>query len=129
LIIVTCGYLFGWKWTGLVTGAKYPNRTLWDWLELLIIPVVLAIGGYLFTRSENRATQAAADRGTQDEALEAYLDHMSDLLIPKKDQPALSDQSPPKSLRTLARARTLTVLPRLDGGVNGVLCSSYMSLA
>jgi hypothetical protein len=30
--------------------------TLWDWLELLIVPVVLAIGGYLFTRSGNRAT-------------------------------------------------------------------------
>jgi hypothetical protein len=26
--------------------------TLWNWMDLLIIPVVLAIGGYLFTRSE-----------------------------------------------------------------------------
>src|SRR5215210_5632192 len=54
LLIVICGYLFGWKWTGL------PKRTLWDWLDLLIVPVVLAIGGYLFTRSENRSTRMAA---------------------------------------------------------------------
>ena len=45
-----------WKWTGL------PERTLWDWLSLLIVPVVLALGGYLFTRSENRRTQEVADQ-------------------------------------------------------------------
>ncbi len=53
LIIVICGYLFGWKWTGL------PKQTLWDWLDLLIVPAVLAVGRYLFTRSENRAQDIA----------------------------------------------------------------------
>jgi hypothetical protein len=48
--IVTCGYLFGWKWTGV------PKQTLWDWLSLLIVPAVLAVGGFLFTRSENQRT-------------------------------------------------------------------------
>src|SRR3712207_3248037 len=60
LISGICGYLFGWKWTGL------SKRTLWDWLGLRIIPAVLAVGGCLFTRSENRATQAAAERRAQD---------------------------------------------------------------
>jgi hypothetical protein len=109
LIIVICGYLFGWKWTGL------PKQTLWDWLSLLIVPSVLAVGGYLFTRSENRATQAAAERRAQDDALQAYLDHMSELLIPKKDQPSLYRARPGDSLSEVARARTLTALPRLDG--------------
>jgi hypothetical protein len=54
--VVICGYLFGWKWTGL------PKRTFWDWLDLLIVPVVLAIGGYLFTRSENQRTREDADK-------------------------------------------------------------------
>jgi hypothetical protein len=80
LIIVICSYLFGWKWTGL------PKRTLWDWLELLIVPVVLAVGGYLFTRSENRTTRTAAERRAQDEALQAYLDGMAQLLA-DKDRP------------------------------------------
>jgi hypothetical protein len=111
LIIVICGYLFGWKWTGL------PNRTLWDWLDLLIVPIVLAIGGYLFTRCENRATQAAAERRAQDDTLQAYLDGMSQLLTDK--ELALHSAQPGDSLSTVARARTLTVLSRLDGGRKG----------
>jgi uncharacterized protein YjbI with pentapeptide repeats len=86
--------------------------TLWNWLELLIIPVVLAIGGFLFTRSENRATRAAAERRALDDTLQAYLDGMSQLLT-DKDQP-LHRAQPGDSLRTVARARTLTVLGRLD---------------
>jgi hypothetical protein len=86
--------------------------TLWDWLDLLIIPVVLAIGGFLFTRSENRATRAAAERRALDDTLQAYLDGMSQLLT-DKDQP-LHRAQPGDSLSTVARARTLTVLGRLD---------------
>jgi hypothetical protein len=89
--------------------------TLWQWLDLLIIPAVLAIGGYLFARSENRATQAAAERRAQDEALQAYLDNMSEMLMPSSEQPSLYEEPLPDSLRTVARARTLTVLSRLDG--------------
>ena len=107
LVIVICGYLFGWKWTGL------PKRTLWDWLELLIIPAVLAIGGYLFTRSENRATQAAAERRAQDEALQAYLDQMGQLLLDKESPLRQAEEGSEVSM--LVRARTLTVLSRLDG--------------
>jgi hypothetical protein len=38
------------------------DKTLWDWLDLLIVPTVLAIGGYLFTQAERQATEAAAER-------------------------------------------------------------------
>ena len=109
LIVVICSYLFGWNWTG------FPRQTFWDWLDLLIVPVVLAIGGYLFNSSQNRTTQTAAERHAQDEALQAYLDKMSDMLIPNKDQPSLYKAHPGDSLSEVARARTLTVLPRLDG--------------
>jgi type II secretory pathway pseudopilin PulG len=97
------------------------DKTLWDWLGLLIVPVVLAIGGYLFTSSQNRATQAAAERRAQDEALQAYLAYMSDfLLAPKHDQPSLDDESTSVvSPWVVARARTLTMLPRLDGDRKG----------
>jgi uncharacterized protein YjbI with pentapeptide repeats len=37
------------------------------------------------------------------------------MLIPSKDQPSLYDEHPPDSLKTVARARTLTMLPRLAG--------------
>ncbi len=41
VIVVIMGYWLHWGWTGL------SKRTLWDWLQLLLIPIVLAFGGYL----------------------------------------------------------------------------------
>jgi len=96
----------------LVLIASAVDKTLWDWLGLLIIPVVLAIGGYLFNSSQNRATERATEQRAQDEALQAYLDHMSELLNNEK-QP-LHRAQPGDRLSALARARTLTLLTRLD---------------
>src|SRR5215207_1614625 len=93
----------------------FVHRPLWDWLELLIVPAVLAGGGLWFNAQQREREQRIANERAQDEALQAYLDQMSDLLIPNEDRPSLYDESPPDSLRTVARARTLTVLPRLDG--------------
>jgi len=38
------------------------------------------------------------------------------MLLPSNDQPSLYDERPLDSLKIVARARTLTVLPRLDAG-------------
>jgi len=120
VVLILIGYAY--QWTGFgqskVNEDIQPYKTLWDWLDLLIVPVVLAIGGYLFNSAQNRATQRAAERRSQDDALEAYLDDMSDMLTPKKDQPSLSDERPPDSLRSVARARTVTLLARLDDGLD-----------
>src|SRR5215213_11561738 len=62
VITTVCGYVFGWEWTGLT---KPKQRTFWDWLDLLIVPVVLALGGYLLNRSENRRTQKIADQSAK----------------------------------------------------------------
>ena len=35
-IFVPLGYLLHWKWTG------FAGNTLWDWLELLLLPIVIA---------------------------------------------------------------------------------------
>jgi hypothetical protein len=120
LLIVLGGYVQKWEWTGLSTPK---DRTFWDWLDLLIVPSVLAIGGYLFTRSENQRTLEDADRQRaldreisderrQDDMLQAYLDGMSRLLT-DKEQP-LHSAKWGDSPSTVARARTLTVLGRLD---------------
>jgi uncharacterized protein YjbI with pentapeptide repeats len=87
--------------------------TLWNWLDLLIVPVVLAVGGFLFTRSENRATRAVAERRAQDEALQAYLDQMGQMLL--DEARPLRQSKEDAEVRTLARAHTLTVLTRIDG--------------
>jgi hypothetical protein len=102
-----CGYLFGWKWTGL------PKQTLWDWLQLLIIPAVLAGVGLWFNRQQREQELQTADRRAQDEALQAYLDQIGQLLLDK--DPSLRQAKEDDEVRTLARARTLSVLARLDG--------------
>jgi len=118
------GYVREWRWTGFVGDKDFSKKTLWDWLELLIVPVVLALGGYLFARSENSRTQKIAeeqrtldreiaDEQRQDDVLQAYLEGVSQLLT-DKDQPLHRAQLR-DSLSMVARARTLTVLTRLDG--------------
>ena len=57
LFIVNGGYLLGWKWTGV------PNQTFWDWLKLLVVPAVLAIGGFFL----NSFRDAAEERRAQDQ--------------------------------------------------------------
>jgi hypothetical protein len=37
VVIVVCGYLVPWAWTG------FTGNTLWDWLHLLLLPLLLPI--------------------------------------------------------------------------------------
>jgi uncharacterized protein YjbI with pentapeptide repeats len=151
-VVITgiCGYVFGWEWTGF---HEPEQRGFWDWLDLLIIPAVLALGGYLFIRAENRRAQdiakqqrdvdreiadqrmrqdrkiaqertetdrQIADQHRQDNILQLYLDQIGHLLL-DKDKPLrqskflVSGDTEGNEVSTLARARTLTVLSRLDG--------------
>jgi hypothetical protein len=109
----------------ILVGYRY-KITLWDWAQLLFVPAVLAAGGLWFNRQQQERQRedarqqqerelALAERRSQDEALQAYLDQMSTMLMPTKDQPSLYKARPGDSLSSVARARTLTVLPRLDG--------------
>jgi hypothetical protein len=84
-------------------------------VKLLIVPAVIAAGGVWFNRQQRERERAIAEHRTQDEALQAYLDQMSDTLLPKTDQPSLYKARRGDSLSSVARARTLTMLPRLDG--------------
>jgi len=34
--LIVAGYWFSWAWAG------FSNKTLWDWMQLLIVPMVLA---------------------------------------------------------------------------------------
>jgi uncharacterized protein YjbI with pentapeptide repeats len=117
LAVISLGYAYKLRWVGVVDFKDTTYKTLWDWLQLLsalAIPVVLALGGYLFTRSENRRAHEIADERRQDDMLQAYLNGMSQLLTDKEHP--LHRAEPGDNLSTVARARTLTVLSRLDGG-------------
>jgi hypothetical protein len=103
------------RWTG------FRGMTVRDWLQLLIVPFALVVISFLFTAQQDARQRQIEDRRAkaerelavqraQDEALQAYLDQMSALLL-EKDLRASDEDS---EVRTLARARTLTVLGRLD---------------
>jgi len=109
--IVVAGYLYNWIWTGVAT------KTLWDWMELLIVPVVLAMGAALFSQAERRNEQSIARQQSQEAILEAYLEKMSGLLFDK----ALHGSNTDMHVRGVARIWTLTTLRRLDADRKGVV--------
>src|SRR5215216_1651618 len=94
-----------WRWTG------FANKTLWDWLQLLVVPAMLALVGFLLAEAQENIQQQAEESRAQDEALQAYLEGMGNLLL---DEGLLTSQED-EEVRTLARARTLTILGRVDG--------------
>jgi hypothetical protein len=98
---------------GLLVAIGYSyGITLWDWAKLLIVPAVIAAGGLWFNTQQREREQRIAANRARDDSLQAYLDGMSQLLT-DKDRP-LHRAPPGDSLSTVARARTLTVLSRLD---------------
>jgi len=114
---------------------KYPdatgaaNKELWNYSELFIVPLVLVVGAFLLdTGQRNRERREAVarkkredeveERRAQDAALQAYLDHMSALLI---DKGLREDPDEYASVRVAARARTLAVLSQLNGERKGTV--------
>jgi uncharacterized protein YjbI with pentapeptide repeats len=98
---------------GILTLIGIPfGVTLWDWRKLLIVPAVIAGGGVWFNRQQQQRELEIAEQRAQDEALQGYLDQMSQLLA-DKERP-LHRAEPGDSLSTVARAQTLAVLRRLD---------------
>jgi uncharacterized protein YjbI with pentapeptide repeats len=104
LIIV--GYRF--DWTGF-NGNNKSGKTLWDWLQLLFIPVVLTLGAIWYTARQNHDLQITLDN-QRETMLQTYLDKMSELLLHEN----LRQSKRGDDVRNIAHARTLTVLPKLD---------------
>ena len=123
LIIILSGY--GVPWTGFgdyttPTGEFVRGKTLWNWMELLIIPFFLAAGAIAVNRSERKNESLRAEERAklereialdrqQEAALQVYIDRMSDLLV----NGALRNAEN-KEVHNVARIRTLTLLRGLD---------------
>jgi hypothetical protein len=110
IIIVGGGLLFILIETVRAKNTGFETKTLWDWMELLIIPFVLGIGAYYLNRSERKTEREIALDRQQEVALQAYLDRMSELLL-KENLLTTEDEI----VRLVAQTRTLTVLRVLDG--------------
>lgn len=60
-----------------------PAKTLWDLLDLLIIPFALAVVAYLFNISERQREEERADNRNQQETLNNYIKQLSELILEK----------------------------------------------
>ncbi len=86
-------------------------------MQLLIIPIILALGGFWFSAQQNQTSlQVAADQ-QQESTLETYLDRMSGFLLDRN----LSKSQPGDQVRALAKAETFITLRRLDPSRKGIL--------
>lgn len=115
------------KWTG------FSDKTVWDWLSLLIVPIMLAGATGIFTifelqREDRRAKQQdvieqartvaqqeiESDR-TQQAVLQLYIRDMTELLLDNR----LSDGG--TLVRQIARSNTLTAVRQLDSTRKAIL--------
>lgn len=118
------GYKDGWTWTGIGPSSEpkkanvdfQRGKTLWDVLQLLVVPLVLAGVGLLFTAQQEHATQQTSDAQRQDALLSAYLDRMSDLM-----KQGLGGATSPSWAQMAARARTMATIGRLDAARSAIL--------
>ncbi len=99
----------------------FGDKTLWDLLQLMIVPLALAAIGFWFTAQQEARQRQIEDRRAQVEreieaeraeqvTLQAYLDQMGALLLDRNLRSA--DEN--SDVRRLARARTLVVLDALS---------------
>jgi len=111
IIIILIGYRYpaaGFSDYISPSGEFQRGKTIWDWMQLLIIPLILARVAYYLTNTQ---------REKSGNALQNYLDYMTKLLI---EHEYLDDEEFERAAR-LMRARTLMVLEQLSGKQKGHL--------
>ena len=140
-------------WTGFgaydeeTQGAR--AKTLWDWMELLIVPLAVAVGAAVISYFQKRTELDVAKKERENEreiasdrqmqaTLEAYYDRMTELLLEHKLRTSASGEpsitatselpatvealsSPKSEVRSIARARTIAAIKALDGQRNSQL--------
>jgi hypothetical protein len=111
-----------WQRTG------FAGKTLWDWLQLLIVPLVLALAAFALNAAQadrdrqQDARQAAQERvvaedRAREDALRGYLQQISDLITDH----GLASRGAGQDVRVLASTLTTTTLRRLDRERKGAL--------
>lgn len=105
---------YSFEWTG------FPGKTLWNWLDLLIVPVFITVGAYWFDQQQRKREHESQDakraqeleveqQRARESALESYLDQMGQLLLDRN----LRESDDKSEARILARAYTLATLARV----------------
>lgn len=122
-VAIVSNWISNFKWSG------FQKKSFWDWLQLLIVPLMLALGAfYLNSAADFRDYQIAQER-KQQEVLTDYFSKMQGLIVETKKIKETSGYTKlhPKDeaarllpeFRSTAQALTLSVLEQLDGKRKG----------
>lgn len=122
-VAIVSNWISNFKWSG------FQKKSFWDWLQLLIVPLMLALGAfYLNSAADFRDYQIAQER-KQQEILTDYFSKMQGLIVETKKIKETSGYTKlhPKDeaarllpeFRSTAQALTLSVLEQLDGERKG----------
>lgn len=118
IAFIILAFMFEWKWTGFFyhttpksdTVEFYPGKSLWDVLDLIIIPAVLALGIWWLNKEQRQNEQKITQGQQEERLLQNYLDIMKELLLEKD----LRTSEEGSEVRSVARARTLAVLREVN---------------
>jgi uncharacterized protein YjbI with pentapeptide repeats len=149
LIIVGGGLILVLVETARAKNTGFETKTLWDWMELLIIPMVLAVGAFYLNRSERAVERQIAENRTKEDRQLAEIRIKEDRLLAedraKLEREIATDRQQEAALqayldrmadlllneklrtteneeiRDVARIRTLTALRGLDATRKGLV--------
>jgi uncharacterized protein YjbI with pentapeptide repeats len=116
-----------WNWTG------FGEKKLWDIIQILFVPVALAVAGFWFqgftkdqevklADSKTKQELKVADDKAKQETLTKYLDQMSDLL-----EKGLLKSKQDSPMFIIAQSKTVTALQSLDAERQRLLIQFFES--
>lgn len=93
------------------------SKTLWDWLDLLIIPIVLTIIAWLFKEFEKVKSDEKEKSAQQSATCDNFIKIITELNL----KHALATDKPKQGADKIARSRVNFVLNILDGDRKGLV--------
>lgn len=94
------------------------GKTLWELLDLLVVPAALGVGALWFNRRLAKREEEVQEERFQEQALQSYLDTMSNLLLKERLRNRLrnspEDGEGTPAVVDVAQVRTITILRRVD---------------
>jgi uncharacterized protein YjbI with pentapeptide repeats len=108
-------------WSGFSTRTLPPNtegpKTLWNLLDLFLIPLILALGAWYLGNIEKQNEKEREAEKNQRDNVSKFLELMTALLLEKK----LNDNQASSDVKSVARAQSLRLFRESDNSRKGIV--------